>query len=305
MNYKTGERTWDTTPKEGESASRQTNGKTKLGALLQDWIVTWPTQVRKNHNKFQEKGIIHHSFHIDYTNTAELEDSIESRADLTRKKNEVLLEQHRKLVAQRQKKYSGNENVDDEEYEEEDTRKIQRVMPDWVGPYEWTKPIKNGGWYRMCVQADNYISVEMDIRSSADLGGVNPKTWHVYTHDEREVLDEEARILELEASGLLAEQAEAKSLAEELDKALKNQVEGYDLESTRKLMTEVNRLVAQVNQKQQEVHKRIKVHMDGAERNHKRILRSGLIETVLYLVITLFQVYTVHKWLLGSNMLGR
>ena len=70
-------------------------------------------------------------------------------------------------------------------------------------------------------------------------------------------------------------------------------------------MSEVNRLVAEVTQKQQEVHKRIKVHKDGAERNHRRILRSGLIETVLYLVITLFQVYTVHKWLLGSNMLGR
>jgi len=305
VDAKTGERTWDKRPIEGSPSSRQTDGETKLGAALQDWIVNWPAYVRKNHNNFQENGIIHHAFHIDYTRSAELEDTIESRADLTRKKNEVLLDEHRKIAAQRKKKYSGNEDADDEEYEEEDARKIQKVVPDWLGPYEWTKPIKAGGWYRMCVQADNYIAVEMDIRSSADLGGINRKTWHVYTHDEREDLDEEARILELEESGLLADEAEAKSIAEELDKALKNQVEGYDLESTRKLMSEVIGLVAQVTQKQQEVHKRIKVHKDGAERNHRRILRSGLIETVLYLVITLFQVYTVHKWLLGSNMLGR
>ena len=67
----------------------------------------------------------------------------------------------------------------------------------------------------MCVQAeDNTIYVEVDIRSSAEdkLGGVDLETGHVYTHEKREELDEEQRIL---GSTVDAQQAEQDRLAEE------------------------------------------------------------------------------------------
>jgi len=176
---------------------------------------------------------------------------------------------------------------------------MQEVEPDSYDPYAMTRRIKSPGWYRMCVHTDNQIRVEMDIRSG-DVKGISPDTGHVYTHDEREQLDDEKELI-----GLFSRDVEEKLVAEELEKALKDQVKDYDLESTRKLMTEVKGVVTKMMMRQQEAHHRMRGHEGDAKRNYKRILKSGLIETVLYILITLFQVYTVHKWLLSNNVLGR
>jgi hypothetical protein len=98
---------------------------------------------------------------------------------------------------------------------------------------------------------------------------------------------------------------EAKVLAEQLNEALKNQVRDYDLEATRKLMNEINHLVSRLQKMQTSVQHRIKGHESAARRNSKKIARSGMLETALYLVTALFQVYTVRKWLLGNATLGR
>jgi len=298
---KNGERQWDRLQDVSATDGRIVTRKKSMGALIQDSIQKWPNYVSKNARHFQDAGIIHHAFHIDYTHSGENEDAIAARADISRQKNEE--KEERRQRKEEGRDYKGDENVDDEKYEEEN--QIQQVIPDWIEPYEWTKPIKAPGWYRMCVQADSFIAVEMDIRSSADLGGIDPETWHVYTHDEREDIDEEERSMGLKSKGPSAEEVETKLVAEELDKALKNQVRDYDLASTRKLMEDVQQVVSQMQKKQRDVQKRIKSHEGDAKRNYRKILRSGMMETVLYIVITLFQVYTVHKWLLGSNMLGR
>lgn len=300
----TGERTWDDRPRDDRiergAMGRMVGGKMKMGAVLQDWIVNWPAYVRKNRNRFQEVGIIHHAFHIDYTHSGEEEDAVAARADLSRQRNELEEERRKRKQEMIEARQTG---FDHENYEDEGQR-IEQILPDWVEPYEWTKPIKAPGWYRMCVQADNEIDVEMDIRSSADMGGINPDRFHVYTHDEREEIDEEERWVG-KRNRELAEEEEAKLLAKELEKMLKGQVKDYDLQTTRKLMNEVNKLVSQMVRKQQDAHRRIKKHEDDAARNRRKIMRSGIIETVLYLAITLFQVYTIHNWLLSSNMLGR
>ncbi|KAL7527420.1 hypothetical protein ACHAXR_004119, partial [Thalassiosira sp. AJA248-18] len=307
-----GERSWDHNPEkevlEGRSKiKRKTN---TMGAAMQDSIDNWPAFVATNAQHFTEAGIIHHAFFIDYTHSGENEDAIAARADISRQKSEENEERRRQRDLEHERRrreeggeYKGDENIDDEIYEEE-TGKIQHIVPESIEPYEWTKPIKASGWYRMCVQTENSITVEMDIRSSADLGGIDPETWHVYTHDEREAIDEEERIMELKNREPSADEVEAKLVAEELEKALQNQVGDFDLEETKNLMTEVNRLVSQLQSKQQNVHHRIKGHENDARRNYKRIVRSGWIETALYIVITLFQVYTVRKWLLSKNVLG-
>ena len=156
----------------------------------------------------------------------------------------------------------------------------------------------------MCVHAEtNTISVEIDIRSSADLGGINRDTGHVYTHDERDELDEEERIMNAEKEA--DEKREAKLVAEELEKALQSQVRDYDIQVMKQLMNEINSVVNQVQKKQANVHNRIKGHESTARRNYKKIIRNGIVQTVLFLVITLFQLYTIHKWLLSNNTLGR
>lgn len=299
IDEETGERTWGNVKKDdGGGAGQPTSlGKMKqrtntMGAAMQNSIEKWPQYVSDSHKHFNEQGIIHHAFHIDYTHSGGHEDAISARADISRQRN-VEMERRR----------ARSESVEGEIYEEEETS-IDQIIPDRIKPYEWTKPIKAPGWYRMCLTVEKAITAEMDIRSSAELGGVDPETWHVFTYDEREAIDEEEKIMGLKEERA-AEEAVARALAEELDKALKGQVKDYDLDSTRTLMKEVNRLVTEMQKKQREVHKRIKGHEGDARRNRKRISRSGAIETALYLAITLFQMYTVRNWLLGSNVLGR
>lgn len=274
-----------------------------MGAAMKSSIDNWPKFVSNNRHRFQDAGIVHHWFYIDFTYSGEHEDAIAARADISRQKHEEMEAKAQRNLEKRERKqehdYSGDENVEDEKYEEENYRGVEQIIPEWIEPYEWTKPIKAAGWYQMCVTADNDIDVEMDIRSSADLGGIDRETGHVYTYDDREEIDEEERLM-----GPTVEEEEAKLVAVELGKALQNQVRDYDIDATRELVKEVNSLVSELQKKQSTVHNRIKGHGGDARRNHKKIVRSGIIETVLYLAITLFQIYTMRKWLLGNTVLG-
>jgi hypothetical protein len=146
----------------------------------------------------------------------------------------------------------------------------------------------------------------MDIRNSAMFGGVNYDTGHVYTFADWEEWEEEQRINKVNE---LREKAkadeEARLTMEQLNAALKDQVKDFDLEATQRLMSEVNSLVSQMQQKQSAVHQRIKSHEGIAKRNYQKIRKSGILETIMYLLITGYQVYTVHNWLLSTNSLGR
>ncbi len=260
-----------------------------MGTTIQQALDGWENYVQSNDARsFQEKGIITHGFLIDYSHSGEDEAAVEARAEFDRQRAE----------AQRQR------SVENEVYEKE-TGRIETILPEWIEPYQWTKPIKVPGWYRMCVMSDTDITVEMDIRSSFDLGGIDQETGHVYTYDDREALDEELRILGSKRKAAAVEDVEAKLIAEQLNEALKNQVRDYDLEATRKLMNEINHLISRLQRMQTSVQHRIKGHESAARRNSKTIARSGMIETALCLATALFQMYTVRKWLLGNATLGR
>ncbi|KAL9183103.1 hypothetical protein ACHAXT_004890 [Thalassiosira profunda] len=302
-----GNRSWEPPKaKEGEDEEGEEKKKKRrtnsMGAAMQDGVEEWPNFVNKMHKHFTDAGIIFHSYFIDYTHSGESEDAVAARADWTRKQNEEEEAlKRRKMYDQKTKGeggYTGDEDVEKEVYEEAGSR-IQHIIPEWIEPYEWTKPIKAAGWYRMCVTADDSITVELDIRSSADLGGIDPDTGHVFTHDEREFIDEEKRIL-----GEQAKTEEARKAAEELERALQGQVKDFHLETTRKLMAEVNRLVADMQKRQTAVHHRIKSHESDARRNRRRISQNGKIVSVLVVAITVLQMYTVRKWLLSRTTLG-
>ena len=286
-------------PKEinAESSQIQTNRNDGMGAQLQRKLEQWPQFLAGHKHNFQAIGMIHHAFHVDFTDAGIIDGYIET----PRSSNE---ERERKEEKRRIKEELKRRERGEEVYEE--SNKVESVEPESFEPYEWTKAIKTGGWYRMCVQAeDNTIYVEVDIRSSAEdkLGGVDLETGHVYTHEKREELDEEQRIL---GSTVDAQQAEQDRLAEEqLRQEIEAAVKDYDLESTKKLMSEMNSLVMQLQQRQGAMMKRAKGHEAQARRNNRRIARSGMIETVLYLLITGFQVYTIHSWLLRNSLLGR
>ncbi len=288
--------TWD--PNRYSDPSQMT-----MGSLLQDAITNWPRFIQRHGDNFQNKGIIHHFFHIDYTHSGEDEDASRARAEITRQIQRDEEERRRRMHEER--RYNSREEAE-EVYERENSGRIQRVLPDTIEPYEWTKRIKSAGWYRLCVRADDDILVQMDIRNSADFGGINQKTGHVWTFDDWEEWEEEQRIDQLnELKEKAKAEEEARLLMEQLNAAMKDQIKDYDLEATQRLMKEVNSLVSEMQKKQGAVHQRIKSHEGIAKRNYQRIKKSGIVETVLYLLITGYQVYTVHNWLLSTNSLGR
>ena len=286
----------------------------KFGTRLQKQIEEWPRFLKDNHRHFQHAGIIHHAFNLDYTFSGESEDAIVARAQFTLQKKmdemkrlEEMVHKKRGMLERKQKEgQSLTEDIIEKEIYEEESGKMTHIIPEKIEPYEWTKPIKGAGWYRLCVQApaNAMITVEMDIRSSADLGGVDSETGHVYTHAHREYLEEEERILAFQNA---IPEKEAEPSAEELEfqKELKDQIHVSDLKTTAKQLSEIHSLTTQIMNDQAAAHHRIKGHENDAQRNHGRIVKSGIMETVMYILITGYQVYTVHKWLLSNSLLGR
>lgn len=282
-----------------------TPGSMTMGSLLQDSIEYWPRFVQTNHGSFQERGIINHFFRIDFTHSGEDEDAIRARAEISQQIKQDEEQRRRRLIEERARGREGVPDPDDI-YAEENSGRQQFVFPDKVEPYEWTKRIKSSGWYRLCVQADDDILVEMDIRDSGYLGGVNKETGHVWKFADWEEWEEEQRINKLnELKEKAKADEEARLAMEQLNSALKDQIKDYDLAATQRLMTEVNSLVSEMQQKQSAVHTRIKSQEGIAKRNYQKIKKSGIVETVMYLLITGYQVYTVHNWLLSTNSLGR
>ena len=276
-----------------ESSQMETDRNNGMGAQLQRKIEAWPSFLAGHRHNFQLIGMIHHAFRLDFTDAGILDGFIDSRGSV----------EQTQIQEEAQRREAG-----DEVYTE--NTRIETVSPDSFEPYEWSKHIKTAGWYRMCIQAlESNIYVEGDIRSSAadKLGGVDKETGHVYTHEKKEELEEAQKI---SAQNILdaaeAKDAEMRRLeVEKLRKEIESAVKDYDLELTQKLMSEMNTLIMQVQQRLSELMRRSKGLEAHARKNRRRISRSGMIETVLYLIITGFQIYTLHSWLLKNSLLGR
>ena len=186
---------------------------------------------------------------------------------------------------------------------DEEREKFRIITAAKIEPYEETNTIKATGWYRLCVKSEiGGNLVEMEIRSGNQLGGVDRRTGHVYTYEEREMLDEEKAIDE----GMTASEDENTyaSEAEEIQKQLENQVKEQDMHATKAQIKHLNSMVQEMKKKHHDYHVRLKSHKATAQRNHGNMVWSSKLETLLYVLITGVQVYTVRKWLLSSSLLG-
>ena len=233
-------------------------------------------------------GIINRSIKVDWTHAGEHEDAISARERI---------EEDKRAAA---KNYGRGAPKSDADAISE---KFREIIQERIEPFEETNLIKASGWYRLCISAENHsLLVEMELRSAALLGGIDIDTKHAYTYDERAFLDEE-KLLDEE----IAAEEEARLNNIELHKEIvENQVKEQDLHASKAQIKHLNSMVTEMKKKHNEHHHRIKSHEAMARRNYEKMARSAKLETVLYVLITGFQVYTVHKWLLGgASLLGR
>ena len=129
----------------------------------------WPNIKDKDKGvRFDKRlGIINRELIADWTHAGEHEDAEMSRQEARQKMKEDLASNPPQ------------------------TNFVKTMIIDRIEPFEETHLIKADGWYRLCVKSSaSKLLVEMDLRSSTRLGGIDKETGHVYTYEERERLEE-------------------------------------------------------------------------------------------------------------------
>lgn len=202
------------------------------------------------------------------------EEQLEIRSIHRRKR--ALLEQQKAIVARRRKaqRMMANNIVKDGE-------PIQRTINAGAA----------AGWYRACVKGTWYeITAELEMRKSSDLGGVDVDTGHVFSYVKQEEL-------------LETEFLESDSPNEE-EVMLKNE----DFNTTKYQLERLRHLLIEIREKQGTERHRLVVHAATNQHSHSRMVLSSLFQTILFMAVTGFQVYTVRKWFSSdadNALLGR
>ena len=124
----------------------------------------------------------------------------------------------------------------------------------------------------------------MEMRKESDLGRTdaagNVITW------EQKMMDEEDEELEKDT-------ASAEGIKDE------------DFKETQEKVKDLRRLFNEIQSMQQKERRRLTVHAETNEHSHSRMVLNSLLETLLFMAITGYQVYTIRKWFSGAQVLLR
>jgi len=124
----------------------------------------------------------------------------------------------------------------------------------------------------------------MEMRKESELGGFNEEG-HVMTHEERRMMEEDKELLE--------------------DSASAEGIKDEDFMETREKVKDLRRLLNDIQSMQQKERRRLTVHAETNEHSHSSMVLNSLMETLLFMAVTGYQVYTIRKWFTGAPVLGR
>jgi len=148
-----------------------------------------------------------------------------------------------------------------------------------------TKKAPAAGWYRMCVTSSwNQVVAEMEMRKESELGGFNEEG-HVMTREERKMMEED--------NELEQDTADAEGIKDE------------DFQETRDKVKDLRRILNDIQSMQQNERRRLMAHSETNEHSHSSMVLNSLTETLLFMAVTGYQVYTIRKWFSGAPVLGR
>ena len=91
----------------------------------------------------------------------------------------------------------------------------------------------------------------------------------------------------------------------EKDTASQEGIKDEDFQQTRNKVKELRRLLNEIQSMQQKERRRLTVHAETNEHSHSRMVLSSLMETLLFMGITGYQIYTIRRWFSGAPVLGR
>ena len=243
-----------------KKSSKNVLGKDIFKSILNDWP-------KIGNPAYAPVGVIHRTLKVDWTHAGESEDAAAARAAIQEENHE---EFRRHAM-------------------EPDSTSIPQPLHTFakkdIAPYEETHEVHHKGIYRLCVAPDSApLIVEMDIRSANEMRGVDPGTGHVWSHQRRQYMDEQA------AMDKIDEEAEL--------------VNDEDFTEAKVKLKYMHDVTSEIMKAQHERMHRIRAHDADARRGAVELARSSKIQTLLFAAITVFQVYTIHRWLLNNNLLG-
>jgi hypothetical protein len=90
----------------------------------------------------------------------------------------------------------------------------------------------------------------------------------------------------------------------EADTAAEEGIKDEDFVSTREKLNTLRQLLAEIQNKQQQERHRLVLHAATNEHSHSRMVLSSLLETLMFLIVTSFQVFTIRRWFKGASVLG-
>lgn len=122
------------------------------------------------------------------------------------------------------------------------------------------------------------------MRKESRLGGVG-EDGHVITWEMKDMLEEDEAL--------------------EKDTASQEGIKDEDFQSTREKVKELRRLLNDIQGMQQTERRRLAVHALSNEHSHSRMVLSSVLETLLFMAVTGYQVYTIRQWFSGAPALGR
>mmetsp|Transcript_24115 Transcript_24115/g.35738 ORF Transcript_24115/g.35738 Transcript_24115/m.35738 type:complete len:341 (-) Transcript_24115:233-1255(-) len=206
--------------------------------------------------------------------------SEEETKKLMEDKRRQNIERHRRIETARR---------DKEKLLEERAKHLSKKVKAEGEPREKTIYAKADGWYRACVMASfNKITVEFEFRNGRELGGIDTETGHVFTCEKYEELKEQ-RLLD-------------EDTAED-----EPSIKAEDFQGVRDQIRELRRILNQISTMQNTARNRMKQHGKVSEHSQSKMRMDSLAVTVLFIVVSVYQAYTIQRWFSKGNMslLGR
>jgi Skp family chaperone for outer membrane proteins len=128
------------------------------------------------------------------------------------------------------------------------------------------------------------VIAEIEMRKESELGGID-KDGHVITYEMKDMREEDEEL--------------------EKDTASQEGIKDEDFEETKVKVKELRRLLNEIQSMQQKERRRLAVHAETNEHSHSRMVLSSLLETLLFMAVTGYQVFTIRRWFSGAPALGR
>lgn len=128
------------------------------------------------------------------------------------------------------------------------------------------------------------MEVEFEMRKSSELGSPSKSTGHVPTWDTHDMTSQEKKLMEKFATA-----SKEEGVKEE------------DLTKTKSQVLKMNRLLNEIKEKQTQEKHRLSLHKTMNEHSHSRMVIGSLFETLFYIAVSGYQVYTIRKWFSSNH----